>query len=142
MAASPSSKSLITNPGRSRLMRRVGRENTAPELAVRRYLHAYGLRFRLHVSDLPGTPDLVLPSRRTVVFVHGCFWHGHDCSHGTVRARTNAAYWDAKIHDNRSRDLRKEQALRELGWFVETIWECECNDTTSLRNLRNRLVRR
>lgn len=123
-------------------MKRVGRKDTAPELAVRRYLHAQGLRFRLHARDLPGTPDLVLPRRRTVIFVHGCFWHGHSCAHGRVRARSNAAYWEAKIRDNQSRDMRKTEVLRGLGWFVETIWECECGDRTRLRSLKKILLRR
>lgn len=123
-------------------MRRVGRKDTFPELEVRRFLHAKGLRFRLHVRDLPGTPDLVLPSRRTAVFVHGCFWHGHACPHGSVKARTNATYWDAKIRNNRERDARKASALRDAGWFVETVWECECRDRTILGRLASKLLRR
>lgn len=123
-------------------MQRVARKDTAPELAVRRYLHARGLRFRLHARELPGTPDLVLPRRRTVVFVHGCFWHGHICAHGSVRARTNLAYWDAKIQDNRARDRRKTKALRDAGWFVETVWECKCSDRRHLGRLAARLMQR
>lgn len=105
-------------------------------------MHAHGLRFRLHVRALPGTPDLVLPARRTVVFVHGCFWHGHACPHGSVRARTNSAYWKAKIRDNQARDKRKSAALRNAGWFVETVWECECRDAQHLRRLTAKLMRR
>jgi len=123
-------------------MQRVARKDTVAELAVRRYLHAQGLRFRLHVHGLPGTPDLVLPGRRTVVFVHGCFWHGHTCRHGAVRARTNASYWDAKIRDNRERDQRKAAALRKAGWLVETIWECESRDARRLGRLAAKLLRR
>jgi DNA mismatch endonuclease (patch repair protein) len=123
-------------------MQRVGRKDTFPELEVRRFLHAQGLRFRLHARGLPGTPDLVLPGRRTVVFVHGCFWHGHDCPHGVVRARSNASYWEAKISDNRARDARKARALREAGWFVETVWECECANHARLRRLAAALLRR
>jgi DNA mismatch endonuclease (patch repair protein) len=123
-------------------MQRVGRKDTLPELAVRRYLHAHGLRFRLHVRALPGTPDLVLPARRAVVFVHGCFWHGHACPHGLVPARTNAAYWRAKIQDNQARDRRKAAALRAAGWLVETVWECECRDARRLRRLAAKLMRR
>ncbi len=123
-------------------MRRVKRENTAPELLVRRWLHAAGLRYVLHARVLPGSPDVVLPRRRTVVFVHGCFWHGHDCAHGTAAARTNARYWSAKIEDNRRRDARKIAALRRLGWHVEVVWECHASDERRLRRLSERLLRR
>lgn len=123
-------------------MRLVAREGTAPELAVRRYLHAQGLRYSLNRRDLPGSPDLVLARRGTVVFVHGCFWHGHGCRHGVVQAKTNAAYWSAKIEDNRVRDARQRQALRALGWKVEVIWECECGNPKKLRTLAARLAKR
>lgn len=122
----------MTTPQRSALMKRVRRSDTAPELAVRRYLHRSGLRYRLHVRALPGTPDIVLPRYRTAIFVHGCFWHGHDCRHGAVRARTNAAFWQAKIEDNRSRDARKAASLAALGWHVETVWECEAGNVDAL----------
>ncbi|MDE1947966.1 MAG: DNA mismatch endonuclease Vsr [Burkholderiales bacterium] len=123
-------------------MKKVGRENTAPELAVRRYLHACGLRFRVHDARLPGRPDIVLARRHSVVFVHGCFWHGHGCAHGKVRAKTNIAYWDAKIHENRARDARKRRALLQLGWKVETIWECQAGAGRSLAALAWRLLNR
>jgi len=123
-------------------MKRVGRKDTAPELIVRRYLHARGLRYRLHSKSLPGTPDLVLPARRTVIFVHGCFWHGHECTHGAIRAQTNRTYWDAKIRDNRARDLRKVGELCKLGWWVETIWECECSSPARLRSVVRKLMQR
>lgn len=110
---------------RTLLMRSVGRKDTAPELAVRKALHAAGLRFRVNVKGLPGTPDIVLPRRGTVVFVHGCFWHGHCCAHGAVRAKTNTSFWEHKIADNRVRDARKRRALSQLGWVVETVWECQ-----------------
>jgi DNA mismatch endonuclease (patch repair protein) len=123
-------------------MKSVGRENTAPELRVRRCLHARGLRYTLHDRRLPGRPDLVLPRRRTVVFVHGCFWHGHRCRHGRVQARANGEYWAAKIADNRARDRRQQRALRALGWAVEVVWECECADEGKLQALAARLLRR
>ena len=107
-------------------MQRVGRKDTAPEMCVRRYLHAAGLRFRLHLRTLPGSPDLVLARRATVIFVNGCFWHGHHCKHGRIAARSNADYWRAKIAGNRERDRRNARALRTMGWHVETVWECEC----------------
>jgi DNA mismatch endonuclease (patch repair protein) len=142
MSAVPSSKRLRTDPKRSALMKRVGRKDTGPERVVRRYLHAAGLRYTLHPGALPGTPDIVLPRRRTVVFVHGCFWHGHDCAHGRVPARSNAHYWNAKIADNRARDHRKNAALKALGWHVEVVWECECRDDALLARLARRLLRR
>jgi len=121
-------------------MQRIGRENTAPELAVRRYLHRAGLRFVLHDRSLPGTPDIVLPARGTVVFVHGCFWHGHSCGHGRVAAKTNAEFWATKISDNRERDRRKSRALRALGWRVEHLWECQCRNPRVLDALCRRLL--
>jgi DNA mismatch endonuclease, patch repair protein len=127
---------------RTRLMKAVRHEHTAPEVAVRRHLHAQGLRYTLHRSDLPGRPDIVLPARGSVVFVHGCFWHGHDCAHGSVRAQRNAAFWAAKIDANRARDRRKAAALRRLGWHVETIWECEVRDVRRLEALSRRLLAR
>lgn len=129
----------MTSPQRAALMKQVRRSDTAPELAVRRFLHARGLRFRLHVRALPGTPDIVLPRYRTVVFVHGCFWHGHDCRHGVAQAKTNAEFWRGKIEDNRARDVRKAVALTQLGWRVETIWECQVRDADALGALVERI---
>ena len=135
-----SSCNLPTTSARSALMKKVGRTRTAPELAVRRHLHALGLRFGHGTSALPGRPDIVLPRRRTVVFVHGCFWHGHDCVHGAVRPRTNSGYWSAKIAENVERDRRKTRELSGLGWNVEVIWECESVDPVALRRLSSRLA--
>ena len=123
-------------------MRSVKKKDTAPELVVRRFLHAAGIRFRLHVVGLPGSPDIVAPKRHTVVFVHGCFWHGHDCAHGRVPSKANPEFWTWKIAANRARDSRKSAALRALGWHVETIWECECGKGGTLAALGRRLLRR
>ncbi|MBS0441086.1 MAG: DNA mismatch endonuclease Vsr [Proteobacteria bacterium] len=133
---------IVVSEQRSVLMKHVRRQDTAPEVAVRRYLHAAGLRFRLHVRDLPGTPDIVLPKYKTVVFVHGCFWHGHDCKHGAVRSKTRTAFWDDKIAGNRDRDARKAQALKKLGWHVETVWECQCSQAALLGRLCSRITKR
>jgi DNA mismatch endonuclease (patch repair protein) len=127
---------------RIRLMKSVRQAHTEPERAVRCHLHAAGLRFALHRADLPGRPDIVLPRRGSVVFVHGCFWHGHHCAHGSVKAKRNAAFWVAKIDANRARDRRKAAALRRLGWHVETIWECEVRDERRLEALSRRLLAR
>lgn len=133
---------MMTTRDRSNLMRRVGRENTGPELVVRRYLHARGFRYRLHVRSLPGSPDIVLPGCRSVVMVHGCFWHGHHCRHGRVVAKTNTSFWQDKIDANRRRDAAKEAALMALGWAVFTVWECECGDGRALPRLCAALTRR
>lgn len=97
--------------------------NTRPEMIIRRGLHARGYRYRLHVRSLPGTPDMVFPARRAVIFVHGCFWHGHDCSLFKLPA-TNSAFWEAKIAANQSRDVAAASALTQAGWRVLNVWEC------------------
>lgn len=99
-------------------------KGTKVELQVRRQLHAAGFRFRLHRKDLPGKPDIVLPKYRTVIFVNGCFWHGHTCADGHL-PKTNTAYWGPKIAGNLERDRRNNEALREMGWRVEVVYECE-----------------
>lgn len=98
-------------------------KDTKPEMILRRGLHARGLRYRLHVRDLPGHPDMVFPTRRTVVFVHGCFWHGHDCPLFRLPS-TNAAFWEAKIERNVERDTEATVELLSLGWRVVMVWEC------------------
>lgn len=110
---------------RSDIMRAVKRAHTAPEMIVRQELHALGLRFRLHRRDLPGSPDIVLPRLRTVIFVHGCFWHRHpDCRYATT-PKTRQQYWLPKFAANIERDARKEAQLQALGWRVLLVWECE-----------------
>lgn len=94
-------------------------------MVVRRLLHAAGYRFRLHRKDLPGSPDLVFPGRHKVVFVHGCFWHGHDCKRGARQPKENAEYWIAKIARNRARDHQAILALKAAGWGCAIVWECQ-----------------
>lgn len=120
---------------RTRVMRAVKSENTTPEKRVRSLLHAMGLRFRLHRKDLPGTPDIVLPRWNTAIFVHGCFWHGHDCPRGARQPKTNAQYWKAKIERNRKRDELAARELERLGWRVLVIWECRMKSQADLREL-------
>jgi DNA mismatch endonuclease, patch repair protein len=110
---------------RSRIMRAVKGANTAPEIAVRSLVHRMGYRFRLHRRDLPGKPDLVFPRLKKVIFVHGCFWHGHDCARGARVPKANAVYWRAKIARNRSRDALHLKSLKAEGWRAVVIWECE-----------------
>jgi DNA mismatch endonuclease (patch repair protein) len=106
-------------------MAKVPRGDTKPELIVRRLLHALGLRFRLHGSDLPGRPDIVMPRWKTVVFVHGCFWHRHARCRRTTTPEDNFEFWQAKFQANRKRDRRTAASLRKLGWKVVVVWECE-----------------
>ena len=113
---------------RSRIMARVKSKGMKPEMQVRRLLHGLGYRYRLHRADLPGRPDLVFPSRRKAIFVNGCFWHRHD---GCPRVRipsTNRDYWLAKLERNHARDARNIALLREQGWDVLTVWECQLRD--------------
>jgi len=125
---------------RSAVMRAVKSRGTAPELKVRRAAHALGLRFRLGRSDLPGKPDLVFPSRRIALFVHGCFWHGHDCARGARMPHTNRTYWQAKIARNMERDAASLASLRKLDWKPAVIWECETKDAARLARLITRCV--
>lgn len=113
-------------------MRAVRSKDTAPELLVRRLAHRLGYRFRLHRGDLPGHPDLVFPGRRAVVFVHGCFWHGHDCARGARAPKANADYWTAKIGRNVARDEAAVAALQSSGWRVLVLWECQLKDSSAL----------
>lgn len=113
---------------RSRTMRAVRSKNTTPELKLRRLLHGAGYRFRLHRKDLPGSPDLTFSGRKAVVFVHGCFWHGHDCKRGARAPKSNAGYWTAKIARNVARDARTLDALAAMNWRVAIVWECELKE--------------
>ena len=122
-------------------MRRVGSKDTGPELTVRRLLTALGLRYRLQRKDLPGAPDIVLPGRRLALFVHGCFWHGHDCKRGARAPKTNADYWRAKIARNVARDAASLAALADLGWRAEVIWECELKTPDALTERLAELTR-
>jgi DNA mismatch endonuclease (patch repair protein) len=127
-------------PIRSANMRAITSKGMRPEVAIRRLVYRLGYRFRLHKKDLPGKPDLVFASRRKVIFVHGCFWHGHDCTRGHV-PRSNADYWRAKISRNRQRDKRTVKDLIKSGWGVLVIWECEINeDSTLQRRIRSFLT--
>jgi DNA mismatch endonuclease (patch repair protein) len=118
---------------RSAVMRKVKGRDTGPEMRVRKALTALGARYRLHRKDLPGSPDIVLPGRRLALFVHGCFWHGHDCPRGARVPKANRDYWTAKVDRNRARDARVQAELGKAGWRVETIWECGIKAEADLR---------
>jgi DNA mismatch endonuclease (patch repair protein) len=117
---------------RSEIMRRVGRRDTKPEMLLRRALWARGLRYRLHAKDLPGTPDLVFRGARVAVFVHGCYWHLHEGCPRATTPKSNQEYWIPKFDANVARDRRKEAELRERGWTVVTVWECETENAETL----------
>ena len=126
---------------RSAVMRRVKGKNTTPELTVRRALTQLGARYRLHRKDLPGKPDIVMPGRRLAIFVHGCFWHGHDCARGARAPRQNRDYWVGKVGRNVARDATTREALSDAGWRVETIWECELKDAAGLESRLRALIK-
>jgi DNA mismatch endonuclease (patch repair protein) len=113
---------------RKKAMSAVRGRDTTPERRVRSLLHSMGLRFRLHRKTLPGCPDIVLPKHRAVIFVHGCFWHGHTCRKGRRLPVTNANYWLNKITRNKKRDRLTVAALKKLGWQVLVLWECRLDD--------------
>jgi DNA mismatch endonuclease (patch repair protein) len=123
---------VFTPEKRSSVMRRVKGKNTRPEMQVRRLLTRMGLRYRLHRKDLPGKPDIVMPGRKLAVFVHGCFWHGHDCARGARVPKANRDYWLSKVGRNRARDLEETAALEACGWRVLTVWECTLKDEAKL----------
>jgi DNA mismatch endonuclease (patch repair protein) len=124
----------VTKETRSRMMASVRSKDTKPEMVIRRALHAKGLRYRLHDRKLPGSPDLVFPKYRTVLFVHGCFWHAHDC--GNFKwPKSNADWWKRKLETNRSRDKETEKSLLQSGWKVATVFECALQGDGSLEPL-------
>jgi DNA mismatch endonuclease (patch repair protein) len=127
----------VTEEQRSRNMAAVRSSDTTPERAVRSILHRLGLRFRLHQRSLPGTPDIVLKRHGIVVFMHGCFWHGHDCPRGKVPS-ARPEFWLPKLQRNRERDRANVASLRKLGWRVLTVWECELREP---KRLARRLAR-
>ncbi|MEL6060210.1 MULTISPECIES: DNA mismatch endonuclease Vsr [unclassified Methylobacterium] len=125
----------LDQAGRSALMRRVRRSDTAPELAVRLALRDLGVGYRLSREGLPGRPDVVLAGRRVAVFVHGCFWHGHPDCKRSAPAKSNVAFWSTKIARNAERDRRVAEELRSKGWHVLVIWECATRNRVRLREV-------
>ena len=126
---------IVDRRTRSRMMAGIGPTDTEPELAVRQYLHAAGLRFRLHDKRLAGRPDIVLPRHRVAIFVHGCFWHRHKVCRYTTTPVTNAAFWKRKFEANVERDAVKSALLARQGWCVLVIWECKASDGEALDRL-------
>lgn len=131
-------KYVITSEERSNIMRSIHSTNTSPEIIVRKLLYSKGYRYRLHKRDLPGKPDIVFISRKKVIFVNGCFWHGHNCERGARTPKTNIEYWSNKISKNILRDAGNQIKLKTLGWQLLVIWECELrnNDKLSKKVIR------
>lgn len=125
----------FTPQKRSAIMARVRNRNTNPEIIVRKLLHRKGYRFRIHRKDLPGKPDIVLSKHRTVVFVHGCFWHGHPGCPRAARPKSNVDFWNRKLDKNMERDLEVYKELQSLGWRILVIWQCETRNLVALESL-------
>lgn len=122
----------LTPSERSKRMSLVRSRDTKPERVIRSLVHRLGYRFRLHRRDLPGTPDLVFPGRRKVIFVNGCFWHGHDCRLGARVPKSRTEFWSEKIANNKQRDARNLAELAQAGWQVLVVWECQMGDKHDL----------
>lgn len=132
----------ISSTLRSDVMRRVRSRDTAPEISVRKVLHAMGFRFRLHACELPGKPDIVLPKWRTVIFVNGCFWHQHGGCPKAARPSSNVSFWNRKLDRNIARDRTNISRLRATGWRPMTLWECRINDTPAFRRRIGSFIRK
>ena len=132
-------KDPLTREERSKRMSLVRAKDTKPEMRVRKLIHSLGYRYRLHARDLPGRPDLVFRRRRKIVFVHGCFWHQHNCPMGNRIPKTRVSFWREKLEGNRKRDIAIERQLRKEGWSVLVIWECQTNPS-NLDRLASRIV--
>lgn len=130
----------LTPAQRRKCMAAIHGKDTTPERIVRSVLHRLGCRFTLHRADLPGRPDIVMPARGAVVFVHGCYWHMHTCIRGRSTPATNAAFWRSKRTRNRERDRRTLAMLRRAGWRVLVVWECQTKDRTALTNRLGRFI--
>lgn len=126
------SMDVMSKEQRSRCMSRIRAKDSKPEMIVRRVTHELGFRYRLHRKDLPGKPDLVFPSRRKVIYVHGCFWHQHAGCQLASKPKTRPEYWEPKLAGNMARDRRVQAELNKLGWAVLVVWECETKDKKTL----------
>ena len=122
---------------RSRNMSAIKSKNTKPEIKVRKLLHSMGYRFRLHSKDLPGSPDIVLPKYKTVIFVHGCFWHRHENCKYASNPKTRKEFWNKKFTENKKRDSEIQEKIKNLDWRSVVIWECE---TKNIENLREKII--
>lgn len=126
---------IFSKDKRRKIMSNIRGKNTKPELIVRKYLYSKGYRYRLNVKSLPGSPDIVLKKIRTVIFINGCFWHGHTPCNLYKVPKTNTKWWKEKIERNKARDYKKNMELRQMGWHVMTIWECQLRAHTRMQTL-------
>ncbi len=126
--------------GRSKMMSKIRSTNTKPEIKLRKFLFSQGFRYRINDKKLPGKPDIVLSKYKTVIFVHGCFWHGHEGCRRSHIPKSNEQYWITKIAGNLTRDKAHTQALKDLGWNVLVVWECEINNKTKFEVLKISVV--
>jgi len=133
---------VLTPRQRSFNMSRIRSKNTSPEMFVRKLVHAMGFRYRLHGRKLPGRPDLVLAGQRKVIFVHGCYWHMHECRYGQVTPKTNAVFWKTKRMSNVERDRRNLASLAEAGWNALIVWECSLREPHALEKQLRRFLKR
>ena len=124
---------------RSDIMSKIGGKNTKPEILVRKFLFSKGFRYRINVKTLPGKPDIVLPKYKTIIFVNGCFWHGHNCKKGKLPS-SNTDFWKEKISNNKSRDAKNSDLLVKLGWKVIIIWQCEISKIDNRTKILNKLL--
>jgi DNA mismatch endonuclease (patch repair protein) len=131
---------IFTKEKRSDVMRRIRAKNTKPELLVRQFLFSKGFRYRLHQNTLPGKPDIILKRYKTVIFVNGCFWHGHKSCKKSILPTSNTAFWKEKIQANTDRDKNTKRSLKKLGWSIFTIWECNIKNKKSLNKELNKLL--
>ena len=130
---------IFSSQKRSDIMSKISGKNTKPEILVRKFLFSKGFRYRINVKTLPGKPDIVLPKYKTVIFINGCFWHGHNCKKGKLPS-SNTDFWKEKISNNKSRDAKNSDLLVKLGWKVIIIWQCEISKIDNRTKILNKLL--
>ena len=130
---------IFSSQKRSDIMSKISGKNTKPEILVRKFLFSKGFRYRINVKTLPGKPDIVLPKYKTIIFVNGCFWHGHNCKKGKLPS-SNTDFWKEKISNNKSRDAKNSDLLVKLGWKVIIIWQCEISKIDNRIKILNKLL--
>ena len=126
---------IFSRKKRREIMQAIRNRDTIPEMAIRRLIFSMGYRYRLHVRALPGWPDLVFPGRKKVIFIHGCFWHRHNCRKGRSMPKTRKCFWESKLTNNRLRDIKNKRELNRLGWKIIIIWECEISAKNMEKNM-------
>jgi len=131
---------IFSNPKRSEIMSKISGKDTKPEISVRKYLFSKGFRYRKNVKELLGKPDIVLPKYKTIIFIHGCFWHGHEGCKKSALPATNLEFWKDKLQKNKERDKSNILKLQESGWKVIVVWQCELKNSTVRNNRLEKLI--